>query len=145
MDAFEAVSLPMSETQVGKKYFSLAEANRALALVRRIVEDVVRNYTHLCELHAACRSFDANGNTAEIETLRQEYASVTDYLSELNEELEKVGCELKDYRLGLVDFPARLAGREVCLCWRLGEDEIAYWHETDGGFAGRRMIGADFV
>jgi len=47
---------------------------------------------------------------------------------------------LKDYFTGLVDFPSRLDGREVYLCWRFGEDEIAHWHELDAGFAGRQKI-----
>ncbi len=140
MDAFEAVSLPESLTQTTGQCFSVVEANRALTLVRRIVADVVRDYSKLRELHTACRSFDAGNHTAEAEEARQEYASVSDHLSELNEELEKIGCELKDYRIGLVDFPARCEGREVCLCWQLAEDRIGHWHETDDGCADRRPI-----
>ena len=145
MDAFEAISLPMPQAYVGKKYFSVAEATDALTLVRRIVEDIVCNYERLCELHATCRSFDGNANAAEIEGIRQEYAATTDRLSELNEELDSIGCELKDYHLGLVDFPARLHGREVCLCWQLGEGALSYWHEIDGGSTSRRLISEDFV
>lgn len=41
---------------------------------------------------------------------------------------------------GLVDFPTTLDGRWVYLCWRRGEPEVGWWHEVDGGFAGRREL-----
>lgn len=145
MDAFEAVSLPEQLLSVGKKYFPIAEANRALTLVRRIVSDIVRNYKELCELHAACQSLDAKGNVVEAEQARRKYASITDRLSELGEELEKIGCELKDYQVGLVDFPAQLRGREVCLCWKLGEDRVEYRHEIGAGCADRKPITDELI
>jgi hypothetical protein len=143
MDAFEAVSLPDMIPVSGTKYFSAAEANRALPLVRRIVQDIVGNYQLLCELHADCQAFDAKGNLVRAEEARQKYAAVTDRLSELNEELDKIGCELKDYQTGLVDFPAQHAGHDIYLCWKLGEESVLHWHEIDAGFAGRRPITDD--
>ena len=50
------------------------------------------------------------------------------------------GIELKDYFTGLIDFPCRMDGREVYLCWRLGEPEVGHWHELDAGFAGRQKL-----
>lgn len=41
---------------------------------------------------------------------------------------------------GLVDFPTTLDGRWIYLCWQAGEDEIRFWHEIEGGFAGRRPL-----
>ena len=54
------------------------------------------------------------------------------------QELNALGVELKDYYTGLVDFPGWMNGHEVYLCWRLGEPEVAHWHELDAGFAGRQ-------
>lgn len=139
MDAFEAVSLPQPSVS-DKKYFTPSEANRALTLVRKIVADIVRDYRQLRELHDTCRALDARGHSPEAEEARQRYARITDHLSELKEELERVGCELKDYRIGLVDFPGQLDGREICLCWKLGEEKVAYWHEVEAGFAGRKPL-----
>src|SRR5207244_2972212 len=48
--------------------------------------------------------------------------------------------ELKDLGIGLIDFPALRQGRTVFLCWQLGEPEVAYWHETTSGFAGRQPL-----
>lgn len=145
MDAFDIVSLTDLLAGVNKKYFSLSEANRSITLVRRIVADIVRDYQELCELHAACKAYDAAGDVCRAEQGRERYARVTDHLSELQEELEKVGCEVKDYRLGLVDFPALLEGREVYLCWQIGEECVAHWHETNTDYARRRPIPREFV
>ena len=56
------------------------------------------------------------------------------------ERLEKTGCVLKDLEQGLVDFYCRFEGRDIFLCWRLGEDRIKAWHEIEEGFAGRQPI-----
>ena len=53
------------------------------------------------------------------------------------------GCFLKDLDSGLVDFPTLWEGREVYLCWKLGEPEVEHWHEIEAGFAGRRSLKAD--
>jgi hypothetical protein len=47
---------------------------------------------------------------------------------------------IKDINTGLLDFPAIRDGREVYLCWKNGEGDIAYWHEIEDGFAGRQSI-----
>jgi hypothetical protein len=56
-------------------------------------------------------------------------------------EFERLGVQLKDVELGLVDFPSEHQGRTVLLCWQYGEPEVAYWHATDEGFARRRALG----
>lgn len=59
-------------------------------------------------------------------------------------EMRQLGLE---YRLpldaGLVDFPGEIGGRRIFLCWRLGEEAVEHWHETDAGFAGRQPLEAD--
>ncbi|GMV96451.1 MAG: DUF2203 domain-containing protein [Phycisphaerae bacterium] len=140
MDAFEAVSLPESSPRPARRSFTVAEADRALVLVRRIVADIVRDYRRLCELHRSFYRFDSRGSSAQAEEARQEYVRLTDQLSELREELEEIGCELKDYERGLVDFPSQRQGRPILLCWKLGEDRVRHWHEIDAGFGGRQPI-----
>jgi len=56
------------------------------------------------------------------------------------ENFEKTGCLLKDLEQGLVDFYCKFEGRDIFLCWKLGESEIKAWHEIDEGFAGRRPL-----
>jgi hypothetical protein len=56
-------------------------------------------------------------------------------------EIEEKGIVLRDAERGLIDFPARHpGGREVLLCWQLGEDDLAWWHLPEDGFAGRRPL-----
>ena len=55
-------------------------------------------------------------------------------------ELEHKGIVLRDPKRGLIDFPALHAGREVLLCWQLGEDGLEWWHLPEEGFAGRRPL-----
>jgi hypothetical protein len=54
--------------------------------------------------------------------------------------IEESGIVLRDIDRGLVDFPAVIDGREVYLCWELGEDDVAYWHDLDSGYRGRKPL-----
>jgi len=47
---------------------------------------------------------------------------------------------LRDIDRGLVDFPAIVEGREVYLCWELGEDEVCFWHDISSGYRGREPL-----
>ncbi len=69
--------------------------------------------------------------------------SIEQYVMEIRrliEELHVFGCELKDPDKGLIDFLSLRNGREVYLCWYLGEDRIRFWHDLDTGFAGRQPL-----
>jgi len=57
--------------------------------------------------------------------------------------LEQLGVLVKDLDSGLVDFPALRHGEEVLLCWQVGEDDVAYWHGVEEGFAGRKPLPFD--
>ena len=57
-------------------------------------------------------------------------------------ELKSLGVELKSDEIGLCDFRSMMNGREVYLCWRLGEPQVMFWHELDAGFAGRQALRA---
>lgn len=55
-------------------------------------------------------------------------------------EINSLGCLLKDVNTGLIDFPAEIEGRVVYLCWQYGEDEVSWWHDLEAGYAGRRPL-----
>lgn len=127
------------------KLFTIEEANRALPLVRRIVADLRDEYQTWRELMARYEIIAAGtraylGEDQHEVELRHELADRAARLDGLLEELKAVGCELKDFELGLVDFYALLDDRLVFLCWRLGEPRIEYWHEVDAGVAGRQPV-----
>lgn len=76
----------------------------------------------------------------ELNETRQELAQATTAMKRLIERVNEMACELKDVEQGLVDFRTEREGREVYLCWKLGEPDIRWWHELDAGFTGRRPL-----
>ncbi len=133
-----------------KKYYTIEEANSALPLVRAIVADIVAKYGEVSErkgrLDQIKRSRQASDRGPH-DLYREEFLQVEEEvekeigrLQEFIEELEELGVELKDISRGLIDFRALMDGREVYLCWQLGEEEIGHWHELDAGFVGRQSL-----
>jgi hypothetical protein len=118
-----------------KTYFSLDQANSALPYVSRIVDDITEVYSEIIELRRDAEKPNDSDTAAE-----KAYEVAMDRLSVLVDELHAVGVELKDFELGLVDFPALHDGRDILLCWKRGEAGIGHWHETDAGLAGRQPV-----
>ncbi len=87
----------------------------------------------------------SNGHVIEKELneTRQELEQAAAALNSLIERVRELGCEVKDIEQGLVDFRTVREGREVYLCWKLGEPDVRWWHELETGFAGRRPLGSD--
>jgi hypothetical protein len=73
-------------------------------------------------------------------TIQSQLETCMTKLEDFVDELAEIGCELKDYQAGLIDFVGRHEGRDVYLCWKLGEERITHWHELDSGFAGRQSV-----
>src|SRR5687768_1091902 len=120
-----------------KRRFTLAQANSALPLVRRIVGDIVKTHGLVLRLQADIENANNARDQAATQTkLDESVTRLEDYIEELSE----VGCELKDYQVGLIDFVGRHQTRDVYLCWKLGEETIAYWHEINAGYTGRQPI-----
>ena len=71
------------------------------------------------------------------------YVALLTRLQTLVDDICSEGCHLKDLESGLVDFPTLWEGREVYLCWKLGESEVGHWHEIEAGFAGRQSLKSD--
>jgi len=129
-----------------ERLFSVESANGALVLVRRIVQDAVRTYGELMRLRAERHELATGiGVDARLEELRVRIERMASRLRQLDHELADIGCEMKDFARGLVDFPALRAGRKVLLCWHLGEPQVAHWHDVKAGYAGRRPIDGSFT
>jgi hypothetical protein len=70
----------------------------------------------------------------------QDYWDALQAMRKRLEGLAEQGIVLRDADSGLIDFPARREGRDVFLCWRLGEERVEYWHPPETGFSGRRPL-----
>lgn len=133
-----------------KRYFTVEEANQRLPLVKVIVQDIVELYRDVHErrerlnrirqLPGSSKRDEETLYSEELQHTEDEIDKDIRRLDAFVEELRELGCELKDFQTGLIDFLAMMDGREVYLCWKLGEDEIAYWHELDAGFRGRQSL-----
>ena len=133
------------------RYFTPDEANALLPEVREAAETLVGHRRALVEANAKrahlASQIAGNGGDfdpqepRELEEVLQREAEAVGYVIE---RLEGLGVLVKDPDRGLVDFPAlRENGEEVLLCWQVGEDEIAFWHGLEEGFAGRKPLPLD--
>ena len=132
------------------RHFTPDEANAALADVRPLVEQLVATrQEHVAalerqeELEQKIRGNGGGIPPAELATATAEVDAIARRLARLVDEIGSHGAQVKDVDTGLIDFPALRGGETVLLCWRLGEDEIGWWHTLDGGFAGRRPLPLD--
>jgi len=122
----------------------------SLEEVRPLVEELVasrQEHTAALERQEELeRKIRGNGGgipPAELASATAEVDGHARRLARLVDEITSHGAEVKDLDTGLVDFPALHRGETVLLCWQLGEDEIAWWHRVDDGFAGRRPLPLD--
>ena len=126
------------------QHFTVEQANRTLPLVRKIVEDVVNQHRRwreaILELDLVAQSAHPEEQLARADELNREIVALSRELDGYQRELNDLGIQLKDPRLGLIDFPSDIGGRSVLLCWRLGEPEGQLWHEADAGYAGRQPV-----
>ena len=128
-----------------KPLFTIEQANRALPLVRRIVSDIMSQYRQLEKLSKQ-RTYLLKKNRKDAVEMFDELARQGSLrLNELIDEVNSIGCELKDWESGQVDFHTLFEGREVCLCWQPEEDSVLYWHELYAGPSERRRIDNTFT
>jgi hypothetical protein len=132
---------------VPERNFTPEEANEALEQVRPLVERMVESRGALldaqrrqAQLVARIASNGGGLTPPDVSAVAAEVQEASAELVAVVEELHGLGVQVKDLDRGLVDFPCVHRGREILLCWELGEDEVAYWHGADEGYAGRRPL-----
>ena len=127
--------------------FTPEEANEALAEVRPLAEQMVVARQQLygaqrqqAELVAAIAGNGGGVDPSELAEAASEVERLAGEVVGAVQQIQDLGAVVKDVDTGLVDFPAVHQGRDVLLCWRLGEDRVGHWHDLEGGFAGRREL-----
>ncbi|MEQ8765604.1 MAG: DUF2203 domain-containing protein [Planctomycetota bacterium] len=114
------------------RLFKPADANRTLPLVKRIVADILEHGRDLRRL----------ANRRDRDSVRDKIERLEAALRANMQELEQIGCSYKDwsFEVGLVDFPAKIGGRPVLLCWRSDEESVEWFHSYEEGYSGRCKI-----
>jgi hypothetical protein len=122
-----------------QRHYSLEEASALLPRVAELIAKMrsARDRLGDEEARAALEAVgQSNGGGQPGKTVSEGFLELRESMLELRER----GIVLRDLDRGLVDFPSVRDGREVYLCWEEGEPEIAFWHEPDAGFGGRRPL-----
>jgi hypothetical protein len=123
-----------------QEYFTLEEANKALKIIRPLMHEVqaIRQkiLANQPEAWPAIEKSAGNGGNRALSDMVQDFEK----FDALIHQIQDTGAQIKDINTGLLDFSALKDGREVYLCWQYGEEDIAFWHEVEAGFAGRQPI-----
>ncbi len=126
----------MSEKQ---RYFTFEQANAMVRMIRPMMAEILRLRQVILdrqpEVWPVVEKAAGNGGSREASLAAREFQR----LDSLVREIQATGAVIKDINHGLVDFPVMREEREVYLCWKYGEEEIRFWHETDTGFASRQL------
>ena len=135
------------------RYFNLLEAERLLPEVERLLRGLIqfkRDYEQGDEeLSQIKQRIALTGGMAapgeRVMQIRARKDAAARALKATMERIEEIGVQVKDVDIGLIDFPTLYRGEEVLLCWKLGEQGIAFWHRLEDGFRGRKPIDSDFL
>jgi len=133
---------------MSERYFDRDEAEELLPLIRGVLTEARQQKETMDGLdhdlaRAAAKIMMLGGwipphrELSEKRALREQ---AREKIAEAIRQIHETGCVVKDLDEGLVDFPSMREGREVYLCWKLGEEHIGYWHGLDEGFAGRKPL-----
>lgn len=83
---------------------------------------------------------NGHGLDTDVSRAQQKSAATAAKINEIIDRVKKYGAEVKDIEMGLIDFRSQLKGREVYLCWKLGEEHIGWWHDLNTGYASRQPL-----
>ncbi len=136
---------------MSKRYFTVDEANELVPRLEAIFRRVLGLRAQLRSTAGTLSSLGEplteesvlrEDGTPELATARAKARALVELLTEALAEVDRLGVEVKDLDIGLCDFVTRREGRDVYLCWQLGEKQIEHWHEIHAGYAGRRPLDA---
>ncbi|MSV34959.1 MAG: DUF2203 family protein [Bryobacterales bacterium] len=135
------------------RYFTLAEAQQLLPEVDKALRDALFHKSEYQAAEAALRSTTqrvrvsggARVDPSAFLATRARRDTSAAALKDIFERIEEIGVLVKDLEIGLIDFMTLYKGREVCLCWKLGEEGIHFWHGLEEGFRGRKAIDEEFL
>jgi hypothetical protein len=140
------------------RFYDLDDANARLPELREILGalrdqrgELIRLRDQVLERQEAVeagggRAAETSGESGdaasddELRLIRLRMQGVIDQMQAGVARIDALGIALRDIESGLIDFPALVSGRQICLCWRLGEGDVEWWHEMTTGFSGRQPL-----
>ena len=140
MDMFNAGTQDLPRVELGKRHFTVEQANQALVLVRKIIADVLDAYQRVLDEQELLEIHHRAGDVQSARAIQTTIILLVEQLQSYSDELVEIGAEMKDWATGMVDFPSFRDGREIQLCWCYGEPDILHWHEIDDGCGGRQAL-----
>lgn len=135
------------------KRFTLSEAERLLPEIESEIRSAIDLKARYQQAEAEHQAFNqrlmlTGGMVVDRDAILAKRAAKDKTAQELKSSIEAIhgfGCVVKDLDIGLIDFPTTYHGREVYLCWKLGESGISFWHGIDEGFRGRKPVDQEFL
>lgn len=131
------------------KIFTLEEANQLLPLLTDLLVDLQEKRDEVAEFEVQIDAQELVSSQVEstpayeLNDLINKHRQAVDEFYAVVDEIHSHGCLLKDVDLGLIDFCGVVEGEKVYFCWRLGEEQIGFWHEISGGYANRQPLTSD--
>lgn len=125
-----------------KKYFTIDKAEILIPKIEKILKMAIRldkALDLLSSIEIEVYDDDYN-NLRRVTKLNKQFHKLSYEFYANIEKLENMGCVIKDLDIGIIDFYSRFEGREIFLCWKLGEKQLKFWHEVDSGYTGRKPI-----
>jgi hypothetical protein len=142
--------LPYLERMPDQEVFTLEEVNAKIPQLREMVGEQLAQRATIQERLSSLGELTEEipddfaaqpGDSSEVRALKAELAMLVAAYHRGWQAVEALGAVVKDPRVGLIDFYGRVDGKLVWLCWKYGEEEVAYYHALDEGFSGRKAIG----
>jgi len=142
------VGIPLEYKQMADRTFTLDEAQTLLPILESLLKQGIEGKKLIeeidAELQATAHRVFLNGgtllNVVQLARRRAEREKTIQRVKDALAEIDATGVQVKDLDIGLLDFPCKVEGEIVLLCWKLGETAITHWHGTEEGFAGRKPI-----
>lgn len=134
------------------KHFTLDEAQALLPVLETLLKRAIEAKRDAEEIEEKMQAlsrkvFFAGGMLLDPERLRRRRSAHESHVQRAKDslaEIDAIGVQVKDLDTGLLDFPCVINGETVLLCWKMGEEEIGFWHTLEGGFSGRQPLDARF-
>lgn len=135
------------ESPLMTKFFDIDAANRTLEEVAPLLATLADQRAELIRLrdrtlaaHASATGGGPDLEPEEAQRIRLRMQGIVDQMAAAVAQIDGLGITLRDIERGLIDFPALASGRQVWLCWELGEEKVGFWHELETGFGSRRPL-----